>query len=210
MKREKVKLNNTSNFLLPLTGYYFNAFKPYLHNAYLRDELVADKYKYCIFVLLRFSGVQRYMEFEDTLRDSPGYKTDYPLVDSSYTMFVLEIQDEYKKDAKAIVEGKYSTISDKAKEIVLKGRQTTLRGEVREKSMINKVLSKDESLKEFWEMRTGCSLNDQEVWSKISIENEVFNNEVLQTLKRPYKIKTDDRTEKDGVCEGNDTGGIEH
>jgi hypothetical protein len=201
MKREKVKLNNTSNFLLPLTGFYFNAFKPYLHNAYLNDALIKDKYKYCIFVLLRFTGVQRYMEFEDLLRDSLNYKTDYSLVDSRYTMFVLEIKDEFKKDAIDIVEGKYSKISEKAKEYILKGRQTVLRGDTREKSMISKVLTKDETLKEFWEKRIGCSLNEQEVWSKITVENEIFNNEVLEQLERPYKIKANDSTEKDGICE---------
>jgi hypothetical protein len=123
-------------------------------------------------------------------------------------MFVLEVMPQFKADYSLIIDGKYSQISDKAKKLIIQGREETISPTgKRSKSTIAQVLTKDISLKEFWEKRIGTKLEDQEVWSKMNVEKEVFNQHILDSLDHGYKIKTDgqESIEQDRTVESGNT-----
>jgi hypothetical protein len=192
------KLNKTSNFILPLVGYTFNFFKPFLYNAYVGDSCISKKYPYSVHILLKFSGNRAYNSVETTLMKSDRCLTSYDIHKGAYVMFVMQVEDKFKSDYSLLISGKYSEVSDDAKEAIVKGRAI-----VKDKngkpshSLIKQILYKDRELKTFWEKRIATQLNDQEVWSKMSVADEVFSQEITEKLPRKKKIEYEEtRTSK--------------
>jgi len=184
------KLNKTSNFILPLVGYSFSFFKPFLHNAYIGDTCISRKYPYCVYILLKFSGHKQFSIVEKTLLGNARCKSHYDLHGGSHVMFILEVPKKYKDDYSLLVSGKYSKISSEAKDLILEGRTTVQNtaGKV-EFSLIHKILHKDEELKQWWEKRVNANLNEQEVWSILHSMEEVFSPSLMDNLERKKKIE---------------------
>lgn len=190
----KNEYNKTSNFILPLVGYSFNFFKPFLYDAYIHDSRISRKYPYCVYILLKFSGDKSYATVEKTLLDNVRCKTQYDIHGGTYVMFVLECEKKFKKDYSLLVSGKYSEVSDEAKKLILLGRNT-IKGKdgKTEMSIVHKVLHKDEQLRKFWEKRINSDLKDQEVWSRLNFSEETFSETTMSKLQRKKKIEHEQR-----------------
>jgi len=186
------KLNKTSNFILPLVGYTFNLFKPFLYNAYLEDKNISRKHPYCVYILLKFSGNRSYTALEKTLLKNKRCKASYDIHRGAFTMFVIEVEERFKKDYSLLTSGKYSQVSQEAKDVIIKGRAIVKNKKGSPSpSLIKQILDKDEELKIFWEKRINAELKDQEVWSKMNALEEVFSEELLESLPRKKKIEYD-------------------
>jgi hypothetical protein len=184
------KLNKTSNFILPLVGYTFSFFKPFLYNAYIGDTCISKKYPYCVYILLKFSGHRSYNLIEKSLLKDSKCKTSYDIHGGTHVMFVVQVEDRYKSDYSLLISGKYSQVSDDAKEAIVKGRAIIKDKEGKPKpSLIKQILYKDEELKNFWEKRIDGKLHDQEVWSRMEAADEVFSPEIMEGLPRKKKIE---------------------
>lgn len=162
----KIKETKTSNFILPLLGYPKLFYQPFLVNAYLNTSIY-DIYK--INILVRFYASTSFVNLEEGIKSMDTYIDSYDLYEGRYIMFMVEIPDKFKADFDKVLEGKYSKLSKEAKRLILKGRDAT--------SSMPKVLSKDKSLKSYWETLLGTSIGDQEVWPKLELSQEVFIKE---------------------------------
>lgn len=189
---DKKVWNISSNFILPLTGYPFYVFEPYLYNAYLKDTQVDLPYFPLIFVLLKFKGTTGYTNLETTLKKDPNLKSSYDLLGGQYTMFVFQLSSWVEKDLNYIKNGQYSLVSESAKNLILKGRATKVYGEKTVPSVLSKVLSKSEQLKQYWEEKIGQSINDQEVWPIMNMVDEVFTIATLNCLPKKAEIKPEE------------------
>ena len=190
----KKTYNKTSNFILPLVGYSFNFFKPFLYDAYIHDSRISKKYPYCVYILFKFSGDKNYAIVEKTLLNNVKCKSQYDIHEGAYSMFILECEKRFKKDYSLLVSGKYSEISEEAKNIILQGRNTVKNKKGKnETSIVHKVLHKDIELKKFWEKRTNSDLKEQEVWSRLNSEEETFSKKLMDTLDKKFKIENEQK-----------------
>ena len=109
----------------------------------------------------------------DAIRKNKGYTHEYD-PDEEHIMFVVKIPTKYKKEVVTpFLKGEYSKIS---KEYVnAHFKQTTTGGSYSTNWLI---LTKDKSLRKFWEDQIGVPLPpDAEVWSRPRKEDEIYNYE---------------------------------
>ena len=177
----KEKYNWTTSFALPLLGWIRSMYEPYLINAYIKHEGIVHFTEDHLFVLLKEGIDAKYKDLENTIINHKSHITQYYVDESEeYSMHVFKFVNELIPDYKLFLEGKYSKMSEGAKQLI----------KINSKSGGTnwKVLSKNPSLRKYQEERIGQSLDPEaEVWPTIfdskRISKEVFTSELFEKIK---------------------------
>tara|TARA_R110000751_G_scaffold49529_5_gene110199 strand:- start:6225 stop:6818 length:594 start_codon:yes stop_codon:yes gene_type:complete len=170
-----VDTTQTLEFMMPLIGYTKTELAPYLINAYLGDVAFLDKLGNSpdIYVLMKYSKHLSYYNLEKDVKANKCFKESYPLLRGTYIMYVFTLNKKFISDFENFQVGKYSEFSSPAKSMILKDRSSD--------SPMRSVLSRADSLREYWENRLDEVLpKDSELWSSIDYNKELFG---LQEFK---------------------------
>lgn len=163
-----VKTTKTTDFILPLLGRMKQWYGPWLINAYLGDCSIKSPVKNSIFVLMKYSGKNDFAEKEKAMLEHPNYIDSYDVHSGEFVMYIFQIPEDLLEDYSLIMQGKYSKISDESKELLVMGRS--------HKSPMPYVLKRDNTLVEYWEEKLDVVFTeDQEVWSIIEVDQELFD-----------------------------------
>lgn len=158
--------NKTSTYLLPCLGGNKN---DYLYDAYLMNAYIYD-YPACkkLILVYRFSSHPTYLEFEALAKQKENFIKILDL-DKSFVGMVYEVEDKYAKDAKLLLQGKYSLISTSLK---MKIRLFhNLSGEHKFMDIVNKSDKRREMLEELYNIKLS---KEQELESKPILEEEIL------------------------------------
>jgi len=163
-------INDTTTYIYPLLGHKYTDIVYYhLINAYLRinlEENIDNKYIYIVFKYIDSKSFQEIEQFFKNIKEfvkviEPNY---------SYTIYKLKIPEEFQNDVDLIIEGKYSQISDKAKQRIINVN------ELSKSSFITKILYKDEKLKKEIEKVLDVKIPEHlDLYNKMEITNETFD-----------------------------------
>ena len=176
----KTTYNLTTAIALPLLGWKKEMYKPYLINAYIRHEGVDRFDKSHLFVLLKWNANDDYKKVEEVLKNSKFCASYYSLdKDETLMMFVMKIPKSLREDYYKFLEGKYSQMSKKAKDIIM---ANSVPG-----GKIYRILYKEKSLKEEVEKKIGEKLDDSsEVYSSVqdmyTKQKQILTEEKLEEL----------------------------
>jgi len=112
------KITKTSTFLLPFLGHNRESFKwnTVFVNSFVGTEYDGD-YGDSIYLLYRFDGSISFLEFEEELRNHKWFQSVIE-VDNYHTMYKFELPKD-NNDINKILEGRYSTITESAKERII-------------------------------------------------------------------------------------------
>ena len=177
----KIAYNITTIFALPLLGWQRKMLEPYLVNAYIKHEGVEHFQEDHIFILLKESTDKKYKKVEDTLIENKHHVSQYYVDnDNEYVMHVFKCPDIMLPDYKLFYEGKYSRMSNKAKDLVLASSKVG--------GITTKVLSRSKELAKIQEKKIGQELSaEEEVWSSIHDKNniikEIFTDAVFKQIE---------------------------
>jgi len=165
-------LTKTFNFIMPLLGDSRNYFKfnTQFINAFMGTEQDGD-YGSSLYLLYRFSGSTNYTDFEASLVDHPWYESTVD-VDKYQVLYKFDIPEEHKMDVGLILSGKYSQVSVKTKERILRFHNT------RETSTLGQILSKSPKRKAKLEADLKCDPipNNLDLYSPFKPEEEIFRD----------------------------------
>lgn len=126
MEGEVKNWTKSSACLLPMLGRPFTSYKN-LINVYYGD-VEYPSLTDCLFLLVKFNGTIEHQNYEEELRNVPGYMTEYPVIKekalaheskSEYTMFVFEVSAENLMDYYTFKDGKYSHLSENLKQKII-------------------------------------------------------------------------------------------
>lgn len=187
-----LKFTKSSTFLFPLLDIPKSLFEyefRTMHsmktctrfvNSYIFNDLDAHfDYKLSIVV-----NDHRDLQFDAFLLEATNHERYISHFESSgFIIIVFSFPIESAKDVELIMDGKYSEVSPEGKSLILKNHYFNGKP-----SMIPLILSKAEALKIAIETEIQGSIGDNEVWSKMMIENETLTLKTLKGLK-PEKVK---------------------
>lgn len=119
------KLSKTSNFIFPYLGKNRDYFKwnENFVNSFIGTEEHGD-YGTSIYLLYRYDGSINFFAFEKVITEHPWYKETVD-TDKYHVLFRFDIPDDFLVDIEKIINGKYSRISEKGKEQILRFHNTT-------------------------------------------------------------------------------------
>lgn len=172
--------NLTTSFALPLLGWNRAVYKPYLIDAYIRHEGVPHFTENHLFVLLKWSGEERFEKLTKVLTSHKTHVSMYePDEKGEFVMHVFEIRDEMLDDYNKFLNGKYSRMSTEAKKLILSSAKAG--------GTIAKILNRDTSLRVLQEDKIGTRLDkEDEVWTCIhdshAYNQEIFSEDLLLEL----------------------------
>ena len=187
-----MKYSKTATFLFPLleipkaiftkkkvdNGKSFT--KLYFINAYLIIQGKKNKNDRTINLLIDNSDHDTGKMLANIFTQK-SYRYYYEL--GCYIVIACEYSRVFDKDIKLIMNGQYSKISNKAKDLIKKNNFFS-----NDPRIIPMILNKSETLKISWEKRINTSLENQEVWPIIITEKEIFNHN--GKLDKPIEIET--------------------
>jgi hypothetical protein len=194
-----VKFTKTATFLFPLLEVPKTFFdcnikdrfgRPQYHtrflNAYLEDSTIT-KYKSdgsvdYIFVVLRNYQDVDFDKFYTTLQAFPNYVDDYDTNDCLIVVF--RVPDTQQMNFDILKNGYYSRVTPEGQKLILANNFYS--GKV---FTLPLIFSKALNLKESWEERLSnpnsvVDLGEQEVWSIINYQDEVLDEEILNSLTK--------------------------
>lgn len=171
----KVTFTKTSTFIFPLLNIPRELFKVNLTNfgkvtestrfvnAYIYNEQ-KPMYNEHVSIVISSYIDKDYDNFYKELHSHPNYADEY--VSNGTLVMIFEIPEENMVDYQLIKKGKYSQVSEKGKDLILKNFFFDFKP-----STIPLIFAKARPLKASWERMIESSIEDQEVWS-IMIEQE--------------------------------------
>lgn len=178
----KVTFTKTSTFIFPLLNIPRELFKVNLTNfgkvtestrfvnAYIYNEQ-KPMYNEHVSIVISSYIDKDYDNFYKELHNHPNYADEY--ISNGTLVMIFEIPEENMVDYQLIKKGRYSQVSEKGKDLILKNFFFDFKP-----STIPLIFAKAKPLKTSWEKMIGKSIEDQEVWS-IMIEQE----ETLTSIK---------------------------
>ena len=156
------KPTKSKHFIMPILGHNrdFWHYNTWLYNCYLGVD-TND-----IVLTYRFGRNPKYLEFEKTVRNVPGYfmtsDPDYDLVN-----FHFRIPDKFRKSVLYFMEGKYSLMSKELKNTIIKFHN------YKEFGKTWQILYKDSKLREQMETDFGVPIHaDLELYDIPDINEE--------------------------------------
>ena len=171
----KVTFTKTSTFIFPLLNIPRELFKVNLTdfgkvkestrfvNAYIYNEQKPMYNDHVSIVISNYLD-KDYDSFYTELHNHSNYVDEY--VSNGTSVMIFEIPEENMVDYQLIKKGKYSQVSEKGKDLILKNFFFDYKP-----STIPLIFAKAKPLKASWEKMIESSIEDQEVWS-IMIEQE--------------------------------------
>lgn len=168
--------NKSYQFILPLLGktrsYFDNTINTYLIDLVNKTELNNK-----IFV--------NTSKYDDLLTKVEYFNQYYQLEDYTY-MFVYDIPEEFEEDYIKFYDGKYSLLSDRAKELICSFSPVR----PMQNSMVYKVLFRTKDQRERIEELIGETLHpDAEVCSIPNMTKETYN---IHPIKRGVQLLKED------------------
>lgn len=168
------KLNNTTLFLLPMSGVGWNEVAHIgLKQCYLDDHAYENNYKNCLFLLFEPIIVEHFDHYLTYhLRKMAGYVVDYT-VDEFSKMVVLKVPHQYAEDIKWFKKGKLSKMSP-----------MYFKNTFKEEDVRFLAYSGNQAYKSLLEESIGERIPEgQDLWSKPQPSEEIFryNEEVYKS-----------------------------
>lgn len=167
------KVSTTGNFIFPLLGQDRNYWRWRLEftNAFIGDEVNHDGTE--LSALYRFGGTKNFSEFEAELLSRPDFIESID-PDKYHTIYKFKLDSKYAEDIKLIMEGKYSQISDRAKERIMEFHTSD------KKKPIGQVLYRCEKRKEKIEHDIGQKLPAEvELLDMFNISQEIYKKQFI-------------------------------
>lgn len=199
-----VKYTKTATFLFPLlkipkslfacdvrnlTGYL--KFNDRFLNAYIGDNSINKYQKDHVFLLLRNYRDVAFDEFYQKLIKLDNYVEDYEV--NNCLIAIFSIPEEHKEDYNQIINGKYSKVSKKGRETIIKNKYCSI---PTSDAVIEMIFNKAPSLREHWEKEINkvmldnqyISLDDSEVWPIIN-EKDILCKETYDKYSKVTNYK---------------------
>lgn len=167
-------LTKTCNFIVPLLGYNRVYWRWSLNfvNAFCGTQMYAD-YGNSIYMLYRYQGDKIFGEFEQNLQNHPWFSESID-TDHYHVMFKFDIPEEWQEDVDLILKGKYSRISVKLKEKILKFHGSS------ETRPLGQILSKSPVRRKQLEKELGTSIpKNLDLLDPFKTEEEIFMNYLI-------------------------------
>jgi hypothetical protein len=165
------ELSKSATFVLPLFGGNVDKFhySKYLMNVYLGvDSKVDREHVYLWYRYVPSAGMD---DFEAYIMEHPSY-VGHDDVDNYHVLYKMRIPKAYKRDFNLILDGKYSQISDQAKDRILDFH------DFHDDSPVGQILFKCSKRKKKIEKDLGVTLdNEAELYDKIDLDKEVFTQD---------------------------------
>lgn len=162
-------LNKSSMFVLPLLGFnraYFRWNFDFM-NCFVRTE---DNKEEFIYLWYKFTPSQEMEDLEEKLIGHPNY-VDQEDVDEYHVLYKFSVPEKYKEDYRKILKGKYSYITDVAKERILDFHFSA------KDRPLGKILYRDPSRRKKMESDLGVSIPEElDLHDPFYAEEEFFYN----------------------------------
>lgn len=165
-------LTKSSNLIMPFLGKSRQFFRwgDNFCNCFIGTEEAGD-YGSSIYLLYRWDGTKRFVEFEESIQSHPWYTGSWE-PDKHHSMYEFCIP-EGDKDINAVIKGKYSHISVTGKEQILKfhghNDEHKMAQIFRRDPVLREKMIRDLSIKTRVEMP-----EDAELLSKFVIDQEMY------------------------------------
>ena len=177
--------NTATLFVLPLIFgmrsecTYIENNVGYLINCYVRNSMFEPKDGNSIFLLLKYVKSDRFKACEERLFSHKSYVKKFD-VSNDYVIYEFSIPEKFHQDYKMILDGKYSEISNIAKNRIkffhlhnVDDKLSAVEG-----SLVNSIFTKDIRLVKHLEKKFGMSMDGLELYKKID-DNEYLTDKVL-------------------------------
>lgn len=144
----------------------------YLVNCYVDCDFIQMKDGYSVMLLLKFSKSSRFKAQEEYFINHQQFVNKYD-VSTNYVAYEFSIPDEYRQDFLMIMNGRYSLLSSKCINKIIRFHGSSI-----EATILNKVLTRHPDLVKDYEERLGLKMDGMELWSKIN-EDDVLSKDIL-------------------------------
>lgn len=184
----------TSTFIVPLLGIEKSIFYDSLvifgkvkHHNRLINAFYKTKFdntynkKGYVHILIDPYQDEKFESFLSNLTKHPTYVDMYEYL--GMFVSVHKIPDEFLTDYNLLINGKYSLISSKAKELILLNRFWSY-----PENLLHQILYRNESLVASWEEKLGASIGDNDAWWIIN-EKDVLTLEHMKELSGSSILK---------------------
>jgi hypothetical protein len=168
---EAIVKNKSSTFIVPLISNNNNnssfMYDTYFYNSYMyKDGFDIYNNGEYIFLKYRFFISDYYYEFEKFLTSLPTFIKSVQ-EDKDFTIYIFTIPEQFKKDVRLIMKGKYSHISSTAKSKIIMFHRCKVF------DPIPQILNKDPKLKAMMEEELDCIIpNNVDLLDKPNVELE--------------------------------------
>ena len=168
--------------MLPMLSTEFDIVRANLVNTYIGSDEYPE-YDNHIFLLYKYIGNPRFIEYEDYLENTKIFKAKYD-PDKHHVMFIFEVPKKYQKVYDLYKQGKYSNFPENYKVLIFKFHNI-----VDENHKVAKVLYKHPDLREELEDRLDILLpKDSEVSSVPDLNIEIYTEHMkVKELEPPEK-----------------------
>jgi hypothetical protein len=187
MKAKKKKhFTKTSTFIFPLLNIPRTAFlydkktfgkvdtSSRFINSYLYNT-VCEKHNNHVSIIIDSYRDAEFDNFYIKLSSHDAFVDSYEVDDT--LIMVFAIPDDMLDDVTKIIDGKYSTVSNVAKQLIMKHHYFDSQS-----SVIPMILNKSQALKTEWENRIGCSIGDNEVWVIMNPDEETLTIDKIHAV----------------------------
>jgi len=175
------ELNNVSVFLYPLLEIPADTFNKSYVNSYLSDDEV-DLYKdNHLFLMYREDNNEDLIK---QLKDHNLYKNTYKISDNRVVVFDFK-RSEHWRDYLIFRKGKYSLMSQSAKDLVLTQKYNFYQY----LQVVKDAFVKAEAFRNYKSKFLGVDLaSDAELWSIYSQDKDILNKSIRQASTNPVEV----------------------
>jgi hypothetical protein len=167
-------ITKSTTFIMPFLGSVKDQFRRdhEFINCFIGTEDNND-YGDKIYLLYRFSGSLEYTAFESFLTNHPQFEKSID-IDQYQVLYQFKIPEEHKETINILINGKYSTISESAKERILKFNASDSKG------TLYQILNKSEERRVELEKELKSTIpKEAEVYSIFDKKDEIFYNNLI-------------------------------
>lgn len=145
--------NKSFTYILPMMALHIDIVKENLLNTFLYSQ-DHPKYKEHVYLLYKFSGARKFLEYENYLENHELFEFSYD-PDKHHVLFCFKIPPEHKDVYKHFVKGRYSKFPQDYKVSLFK-----FHGIKNPTHRVAQVLFKHPDLREEWEDKLGVVISE--------------------------------------------------
>lgn len=171
------EITKTTTFLMPFLGGNKNHYRFALNftNAFLSAEVDPEKTYYgkYLYLLYRYVGDLEYHTFDKKIREHSLF-VDALEPDEFHTLYKFKLPEEYSEDIELILQGKYSKISVKSKQLILNFHGS------RKDRPLGQILLKSPERRKQMEIELHHKIpKENELLSPFDLEKEIYSKEYI-------------------------------
>ena len=179
----KRKNTNTTIFMVPTLKTPKDSLRDNgFINAYIKDEILDNDYKDCIYLLFKAINLDSFKDFIDgEYNRTKDIIEDYDY-DKGFVIVIYSLQSKFKKDFNTIKEGKYSKTSIEFQKLFTKVLKLKKNGLHRDElSLQYRIFNKTKDLIEYWKNLIGVDdwKDEWEVWPLFNTDNEKLTKKII-------------------------------